>query len=91
MYREAMEAGKSYSLVIMDLTIPGGMGGKEAAGRLRQIDPAARIIVSSGYSTDPIMSAYAEHGFDGVMAKPYRIEDLHQVVHAVMGSSRASS
>ena len=87
MYREAMDAGQSFSLVIMDLTVPGGMGGREAAGRLRRMDPAARIIVSSGYSTDPIMGAYSEYGFDGVIAKPYRLEDLQDALMMVMAGS----
>jgi PAS domain S-box-containing protein len=87
MYREAMNAGRCFSLVLMDLTVPGGMGGKEAAGRLRRMDPAARIIVSSGYSTDPIMGAYADYGFDGVIVKPYRLEDLQEVLATVMSSS----
>ena len=69
----------------MDLTIPGGMGGKEAVKRLRQIDPNARAIVSSGYAMDPIMSRYRDYGFCGVIAKPYDVNQLEQVIHEVLG------
>lgn len=85
-YREAREKGISFDAVIMDLIVSGGMGGKEAIKRLLEIDPGARVIVSSGYANDPIMSDYKTHGFSGVVAKPYRIEDLgaelHKVLHA---------
>ena len=52
------------------------MGGREAVRELRALDPAARAIVSSGYSSDPVMARYEEHGFVGVIAKPYRLSDL---------------
>jgi DNA-binding NarL/FixJ family response regulator len=67
----------------MDLTIPGGMGGKEAIERLREIDPGIKAIVSSGYSNDPIMSEYRKYGFRGVISKPYKIEDLSEIVGRV--------
>lgn len=76
MYRDAMEAGSPFDLVILDLTIPGGMGGKETMSKLREIDPDVRAIVASGYSDDPIMSNFGEYGFKGVIEKPYEIEDL---------------
>src|SRR5206468_2899010 len=67
-YREAAEAGKPFSAVIMDLTIPGGMGGKEAIKRLLEFDPQARAIVSSGYSNDPVMAEFQKHRFRSVVA-----------------------
>lgn len=86
MYEQAMDVGRPYSLVIMDLTIPGGMGGKEAVGRLRRLDPQARVVVSSGYSTDPIMADYGEYGFDGVIAKPYRIREVREAIEIMLAA-----
>jgi two-component system, cell cycle sensor histidine kinase and response regulator CckA len=68
----------------MDLTIPGGMGGEEAIGRLLAIDPHLKAIASSGYSTDPVMSDSKAYGFRGVIAKPYVIEELSRVLHEVL-------
>jgi CheY-like chemotaxis protein len=60
------------------------MGGKEAMARLKEIDPDARAIVSSGYATDPVMADYASHGFAGVINKPYQLEDLARVLQQVL-------
>ena len=73
-----------FALVILDLTIPGGMGGKEAAKGLLHIDPEARIIVSSGYADDPVMANYADYGFKGVATKPYRLNKMSGVLDQVM-------
>jgi len=86
-YQMAMEAGIPFDAVIMDLTIPGGMGGKEAVRKLLEIDPLAKVIVSSGYSQDPVMADYRGHGFQGRVTKPYRVHDLSEVVAAVIGRS----
>jgi len=75
-YRDAMSAGKRFDVSIMDLTVPGGMGGKEAVRLIKELDPKAKAIVSSGYSNDPIMANHRENGFAGVLAKPYKIQDL---------------
>ncbi len=85
-YRQAQEEGVPFDCVIMDLTIPGGMGGKEAIARLRMINPGIRAIVSSGYSNDPVMANFSAHGFKGRVAKPYRLEDLIAVLKQVLGS-----
>ncbi len=74
----------AYDVAILDLTIPGGMGGKETMKELLKIDPRAKVIVSSGYSSDPIMSDFKQYGFRGVIAKPYRIEELEEVIERVI-------
>lgn len=79
-YKAALDAGSPFSAVIMDLTIPGGMGGKEAAKHLLDIDPGARLIVSSGYSNDPVMAEYNAYGFRGAVAKPYKVQQLAHVL-----------
>ncbi|MBP7529179.1 MAG: response regulator, partial [Syntrophorhabdaceae bacterium] len=76
---------KEYDAVILDLTVPGGMGGREAMKELLRIDPMVRAIVSSGYSNDPIMSDYRQYGFKNVIAKPYDLEELGEVLRSVMG------
>ena len=84
LYAEAKESGSGFHAVIMDLTVPGGMGGKEAVKRLLEIDPAVNAIASSGYSNDPVMADYKKYGFAGVMAKPYKITTLSEVVSNVL-------
>jgi CheY-like chemotaxis protein len=86
-YSNAQERGQPYDCVIMDLTIPGGMGGKEAIQRLLELDPNVKAIVSSGYSDDPVMADYKRYGFCGVVAKPYDAETLSEVLHKVIARS----
>ncbi len=76
LYREALSGDRPIDIILMDLTIPGGMGGKKAVREILAINPDARVIVSSGYSTDPIMASFREYGFCGAIAKPYLMEDL---------------
>ena len=83
-YCGALSAGQPFDLVIMDLTIPGGMGGEEAFQALRQIEPRTRAIVSSGYADDPIMTRYKEYGFSGVIKKPYRVGTFSRVLQEVL-------
>ena len=87
-YAKAKKQGSPFDVVILDLTIPGGLGGKETIKKLLEIDPQARAIVSSGYSNDPIMAQFAEYGFKGVAAKPYTIKILSQAVHDAMHGRR---
>ena len=87
MYRQAHESGESFDTVIMDLTVPGGMGGKEAIQRLRKLYPNVRALVSSGYSNDPIMSNFRDYGFQGVVKKPYRIQDISDALRSVSAIS----
>ncbi len=83
-YRSSIEDGRPFDVVIMDLTIPGGMGGREASAKLLEMDPKARIIVSSGYSTDPIMANFTKYGFKGRLVKPFRLDDLEEVLKQVL-------
>ncbi len=83
-YREALDRGKRYDILIMDLTIPGGMGGAEAVRLIRDFDPAVRAIVSSGYSNDPVMADYERYGFSGMVVKPYRMDDLHDTIAKIV-------
>jgi CheY-like chemotaxis protein len=82
----AKKSGVPFSAVIMDLTIPGGMGGKETAQEILAIDPTACLIVSSGYSNDPIMSGYSAFGFACAIAKPYNINDLGQQLSLLLAT-----
>ena len=84
LYRKAMKTTKPFDAVIMDLTIPGGMGGKDAIKTLLEIDPGVKAIVSSGYFNDPIMADYKKYGFKGVIAKPYEAKELLSVLQRVI-------
>ncbi len=83
LYMESKALGRPFDLVIMDLTIPGGMGGKEAIRHLLEIDPQVKAIVSSGYSNDPVMADYRKYGFAGVVGKPYTLGEISGVLRKV--------
>lgn len=83
LYREALESGETFHAVIMDLTIPGGMGGQEALQHLIALDPGVRAIASSGYSDCRSIAEFREHGFRGVLPKPYTIREFHRALHDV--------
>jgi PAS domain S-box-containing protein len=76
LFAEARGAGKPFASVVLDLTIPGGMGGKEAIGLIRELDPTVWAIVSSGYSNDPVMAEFMGYGFNAVVSKPYKVDEL---------------
>jgi two-component system cell cycle sensor histidine kinase/response regulator CckA len=84
LYRKARESGQPFAAVILDLTVPGGMGGKETVKKLLEIDPHAKVIVSSGYATDPVMSEYKKYGFSAVVAKPYNVGQMEETLHDVL-------
>lgn len=86
-YGLARAEGRPFTAVIMDLTIPGGVGGREAAQQILAVDPQACLIVSSGYSHDPVLAEYAAYGFKGVLAKPYKVADLQQMLASVLSAS----
>ena len=91
LYKEARESGQGFDCVIMDLTIPAGMGGKEAIVRILEEDPEAKVIVSSGYSNDQVMADYSKYGFSGRVAKPYRLEKLVETLNKVISGDDADS
>lgn len=82
-YRNEFENGNRYKFVIMDLTIPGDLGGKDVVKELLKIDPDVRAIVSSGYSTDPVMANYRDYGFTGILEKPYRTEEIVNLIRKI--------
>ncbi len=84
LYGKALKSEEPFAAVIMDLTIPGGMGGKEAIQELLKIDPNVKAIVSSGYSSDPIMSDCKKHGFVGMLSKPYKISELGKTLKEII-------
>ncbi|SMP77107.1 PAS domain S-box-containing protein [Desulfonatronum zhilinae] len=87
-YRQAMAEGTPFDVVIMDLTIPGGMGGKEAVREILKLDPAAKVVASSGYSSDPVMANFQEYGFVGSIAKPYTIQQIRRLLNKLLVEAR---
>ncbi|RMH09209.1 MAG: PAS domain S-box protein [Nitrospirae bacterium] len=89
-YQQAMNSGKPYIATIMDLTIPGGVGGKESIRQLKALDPSVVALVSSGYSNDPVMANPEDYGFSGIVAKPYNLVDLSKALSKALGSATYS-
>ena len=89
LYREAQEKENPFHVVIMDLTVPGEMGGQEAVVHIRKLDKDARVIVSSGYTNDHVLANYREYDFDDVLIKPYRIDNLEEVLTRVLANGRS--
>jgi PAS domain S-box-containing protein len=83
-YREARRTGRPFDVVILDLTVAGSMGGREVLERLREIDPAVKAIITSGYPDDPVVVDYRDYGFSGVLLKPYETEQLKLLVSSVV-------
>ena len=91
LYKQAQKSGQPFDAVIMDLTVPGGIGGKEAIRKLLEIDPEVKAIVSSGYSNDPVLANFRQYGFSSFVAKPYKVEELSKTLREViMGTSEQS-
>ncbi len=84
LYRRAMGSSKEFDAVIMDLTVPGGLGGKEAVRLLREADPNVQAILSSGSSNDPVMEDFRKYGFKAAVTKPYSVEELSRVLEEVL-------
>jgi PAS domain S-box-containing protein len=91
LYTAALASPKPFTAVIMDLTIPGGTGGRETIKRLLAINPDVLAIVSSGYSNDPVMANYLQYGFKGVVSKPYRIDEIAKVLDEVINPKPAKA
>ncbi len=85
-YRRAKGEGEPFDAVIVDLTVRGGLGGVEANRELLGLDPEAVTIVTSGYSSDPVMDRYREYGFRGVIPKPFRLAALAEVLSSVLSA-----
>lgn len=83
-YKKAMEAGAPVDLVILDLSVPGGMGGREVIKKLLEIDPTVKSLVSSGDLSDPAINSYSEYGFTGVLTKPYNKAGLDLAIKSVL-------
>ncbi len=90
-FSEALTSGKKFDAILLDLTIPGGMGGKEAIQHLRKLDPNLKALVTSGYSDDPIMSDFQTYGFQGILVKPYKIIDLTKTLESLCAQSHGTT
>lgn len=88
LYKAALQEGNPFALVILDLTVKGGMGGKETILELKKIDPGVRAIVSSGYSEDPVVVDFRRYGFSGVVAKPYRIQEVGLQIKRILSVAK---
>ena len=84
LYKEGHGIDRPIDLVIMDLTIPDGMGGKDAVREILAFDENAKVIVSSGYSNDPVMENYQQYGFKGKIVKPFNLDELGEGIHALL-------
>ena len=83
-FKEAKKNNEPFDVVIMDLTIPGGMGGQETVKILHEIDPDIKVVVSSGYSNDPVMASYEKYGFCGIIVKPYLFEEMSEMLYKIL-------
>lgn len=88
-YQELQDRGNPVDVVIMDLTIPGGMGGLEAAGKLLDIDPKAKLVVASGYSNDPVMANHKTYGFCAAVSKPFDLSEISSAIEQALASQIA--
>src|SRR5208337_371008 len=84
LYTKEKAAGHPFDIVILDLSIPNGIGGKDAIGHIRAFDPAVKAIVSTGYTNDPVVQNFEQYGFSGILSKPYKINDLKTVLEQLM-------
>ncbi|MDO9531064.1 MAG: PAS domain-containing protein [Deltaproteobacteria bacterium] len=85
-FTEAQKSGQPFDAVILDLTVPGGMGGKETIENLLKIDPKVKAIASSGYSDDPVMAEFHKYGFSAIIPKPYRVMEAGKILHDIIAN-----
>jgi CheY-like chemotaxis protein len=90
LYRESLENGRRFDVVILDLTVPGGMGGRKTVRLLKEIDPNVRAIVASGYSNDDVMANHSEYGFCAGICKPFTPQELREAIQAAVAGSGVS-
>ena len=90
LYKQSKNSASPVDVVIMDLTIPGGMGGKAAVKKLLDFDPEAKVIVSSGYSNDPVMADFFQYGFHAAIVKPFKFQQLYDVIAEVLQVTETS-
>jgi len=84
LYVQEKNAGSPFDLVILDLSVPDGMGGKETIAKLKSFDPLVKAVVSSGYSNDPVVQDFTRYGFSGRLSKPYKINDMKQILEQMV-------
>jgi CheY-like chemotaxis protein len=90
LYKKERAAGVPFDIVILDISVPAGLGGKETIVHLRNLDPDVKAVVSSGYSDDPAVRDFSNHGFDASLTKPYKIHELKNILEQLMNERRAS-
>ena len=84
LYRQEHDKGCPFDLVILDLSVPDGIGGKEAFEKLHALEPDAKIVISSGFTNDPMLTDFASFGLSGVLAKPYRITEIKALLEKMI-------
>src|SRR5262249_25616862 len=88
LYEEAKAGGRGFDAVLLDLTVSGGMGGIKTARKLKEVDTAAKLIVSSGYSDATAISEFGKYGFEAVLRKPWKAAEVSQVLRRVLVADR---
>ena len=84
LYAKERAAGVPFDVVILDLSVPDGMGGRETIGKLKELDPLVKAVVSSGFANDPYVQDYADFGFAGKLSKPYKINDMKLILEELI-------
>ena len=84
LYKREKSNGAPFDIVILDLSVPEGMGGKETIAQLKAFDPGVKAVVSSGYSNDPVVQDFADYGFSGRLTKPYKINDMKDILESLI-------
>ena len=91
LFAESLAIGRKFEVVLLDITVPGAMGGKEAIQHLKNLDPQVKAVVTSGYSDDPIMSDFQAYGFQGILVKPYKISDLAKTLASLCSQNPSTT